>query len=157
MWRQVALPVILVALSWLTVSGATNFYLQWLDASYQRAFDENIASMHAASQVQQEIWRLHAEFIAKWDRTADWSQRLVSFDTEMQEPLQTLVARATTAQERTDAETIGQLARQYREELQSVLLPEARKPSANPDLHQDRLFALAVAISENADRIRQIN
>ena len=40
MWRQVALPVILVALSWLVVSGSTNFYLQWLDNSYQQVFDD---------------------------------------------------------------------------------------------------------------------
>jgi len=45
MWRQIALPVIGVALSWLAVSGSTNFYLQWLDDSYQRVFAENIASI----------------------------------------------------------------------------------------------------------------
>jgi len=66
------LPVILVALSWLVVSGSTNFYLQWLDDSYQQVFDQNISSMHAASLVQQEIWRLHAEVIARWNREDDW-------------------------------------------------------------------------------------
>jgi two-component system, NtrC family, sensor histidine kinase HydH len=157
MWRQVALPVILVALSWLVVSGSTNLYLMWLDDSYQSSFDENIASMHAASQVQQEVWRLHAEFIAKWDRAADWSERLRSFDAEMNEPLETLVARSITAQERLDAEAIRQLTRQYLEELRGSLLPEAEKSSTNPELRQDRLFALAVEISEKADRIRQIN
>ena len=60
MWRQITLPVIGVALCWLAVSGSTNFYLQWLDDSYQRVFDENISSMHAASVMQQEVWRLHA-------------------------------------------------------------------------------------------------
>src|SRR6478672_11645873 len=95
MWRQVALPVILVALSWLVVSGSTNFYLQWLDDSYQRVFDENISSMHAASLVQQEIWRLHAELIAQWNRDVDWSEHLKLFDDDMKAPLQTLVERAT--------------------------------------------------------------
>jgi two-component system, NtrC family, sensor histidine kinase HydH len=157
MWRQVALPVILMALAWLTVSGSTNFYLQWLDASYQRAFDENISSMHAASLVQQELWRLHAEFSAKWDRTFDWSQRLKAFDAEMREPLATLVARSTTPAERTAAEKIGELIRQYRNQLQSVLLTEPQPSGAGADLAQDRLFASAVEISERADRIRTIN
>src|SRR5207248_7965323 len=107
MWRQVALPVIVVALSWLAVSGSTNFYLQWLEDSYQRVFDENISSMHAASLVQQEIWRFHAELIAQWNRDIDWSPRLQSFDAEMQAPLETLVDRALTEQELSIAEAIN--------------------------------------------------
>src|SRR5580765_7389087 len=94
MWRQVALPVIGVALSWLAVSGSTNFYLQWLDDSYQRVFDENIASMHAASMMQQEVWRLHAELLAQWERDIDWSERLTTFDDEIQSWLETLAKRA---------------------------------------------------------------
>src|SRR6478672_3254847 len=99
MWRQVALPVILVALSWLVVSGSTNFYLQWLDDSYQQVFDENISSMHAASLVQQEIWRLHAEVIARWNRHGDWSKRLKEFDAELKPSLATLIERANNSSE----------------------------------------------------------
>src|SRR6185436_2540581 len=106
MWRQIALPVIVVALSWLAVSGSTNFYLQWLDDSYQQVFDENISSMHAASLVQQEIWRLHAEVIARWNRKADWSERLKEFDAEMKPPLATLIERATNPSERSVAQDV---------------------------------------------------
>src|SRR5262245_2264906 len=103
MWRQIALPVIVVALSWLAVSVSTNFYLQWLDRSDQRVFDENIASMHAASQVQQEVWRLHAEFIARWGRDDDWSIQLQQFEEGLQLPLRTLVVRAASDEERSVA------------------------------------------------------
>src|SRR5437016_6409630 len=113
MWRQVALPVIVVALSWLAVSGSTNFYLQWLDDSYQRVFDENIASMHAASLVQQEIWRLHAELIAQWNRKTDLSERLSSFQEETKPSLAMLVDRATTEEEAKLARFIGQLTASY--------------------------------------------
>src|SRR5438093_8008263 len=106
MWRQVALPVIVVALSWLAVSGSTNFYLQWLDDSYQRVFDENIASMHAASLVQQEMWRLHAELIAQWNRKIDWAERLKAFDEDTAPSLTVLVDRATTAEEKQIARSI---------------------------------------------------
>src|SRR5687767_12009642 len=109
MWRQIALPVILVGLSWLAVSGSTNFYLQWLDSSYQRVFDENIASMHAASLVQQEVWRLHAEVIAHWDRKTDWTRRLHMFDAETQPSLRTLVNRAGSEEERSVARSLSEL------------------------------------------------
>src|SRR5437870_4129335 len=148
MWRQVALPVIVVALSWLAVSGSTNFYLQWLDDSYQRVFDENISSMHAASLVQQEIWRLHAELIAQWNRDVDWSERVKTFDDDTQSPLTTLVERAINDEERTVAQSIVRLAAEYRAELHGVLLPAARRSADNPAVRQDRLFALAVEISE---------
>src|SRR5262245_27826614 len=157
MWRQVALPVILMALCWLTVSGSTNFYLQWLDSSYQQVFDEDIASMHAASLVQQEVWRLHAEFIAQWNRNTDWSQRLKSFDAEMQEPLQTLVSRAVSETEISLATKTNELMREYRAELDSALRLDDGESTAEFAAHQDRLFTLAVQISESTDGIRQIN
>src|SRR5262245_17835322 len=124
MWRQVALPVVLVALSWLLVSGSTNFYLQWLDDSYQQVFDENIASMHAASLVQQETWRLHAEVIAQWNRDVDWTLRLKTFDDETKASLATLVERAVAEQERSAAESIAKLTAAYSAELKTVLTPE---------------------------------
>ena len=156
MWRQIALPVIVVALSWLAVSGSTNFYLQWLDRSYQRVFDENIASMHAASQVQQEVWRLHAEFIARWNRNDDWSSQLQVFDRELQAPLKTLVERAVTPDERAVVQDLNDLSQQYHQQVQEVLLPAARQ-STEFAARQDRLSTLASQISEKADRLRQIN
>src|SRR3954471_24717525 len=143
MWRQVALPVIVVALSWLAVSGSTNFYLQWLDDSYQQVFDENITSMHAASLVQQEIWRLHAELVAQWNRDVDWSERAKQFDDETQGPLTTLVQRATTSDERAVAESIVRSTTEYRAEIDRVLLSAARQSPEKSAARQDRLFALA--------------
>src|SRR5437868_8712009 len=156
MWRQVALPVILVALSWLVVSGSTNFYLQWLDDSYQQVFDENISSMHAASLVQQEIWRLHAEVIARWNREDDWSARLKEFDSEMKAPLATLVERSSTSDELSIARQIDDLTARYRDQLQAALA-DGEKSSAASAATQDILFSLAVQISEKSDRIREIN
>jgi two-component system, NtrC family, sensor histidine kinase HydH len=156
MWRQIALPVILVALSWLAVSGSTNFYLQWLDSSYQQVFDQNIASMHAASLVQQEVWRLNAEFIARWDQD-EWSQRLTDFDATLEPSLRTLVSRSVNEQEQALAKTIGQLTRQYRQELEKALKKAAHQSSNDPSSAGDRLFALAVEISEQANAIRKIN
>jgi two-component system sensor histidine kinase HydH len=156
MWRQIALPVIGVALSWLAVSGSTNFYLQWLDDSYQQVFDENIASMHAASIMQQEVWQLHAEILAKWDRDVDWSERLDAFDEETQSSLDTLLKRATTNRERDAAAMIAKLAGDYLSAAHNVQKPESRR-STRGLAHQDQLFGLAAKMSDQADVIRQIN
>src|SRR3954469_9762069 len=110
MWRQIALPIIGLALCWLAVSGSTNFYLQWLDDSYQQVFDENISSIRAASQMQQNIWRLHAELIAQWDRKIDWSSEFASFKEQLETPLRTLDNKAITARERAAVEAISNSA-----------------------------------------------
>src|SRR5262245_36220015 len=157
MWRQIALPVMVVALSWLAVSGSTNFYLQWLDSSYQRVFDENIASMPAASPVQQAVWRLHAEIIAQWNRDEDWSEQLQAFNKELQGPLRTLIERAASKDERLVVEDMSVLTREYRDELQKVPQPAVRQSAENSAAMQDRLFGLAMQISEKADQLRHIN
>src|SRR6185369_5876034 len=149
MWRQIALPVIGVALSWLAVSGSTNFYLQWLDDSYQRVFDENIASMHAASSMQQEVWRLHAELLAQWERDIDLSDRLKAFDEETQSSLETLAKRATTDSERAAASMIAKLAGDYRAVVHNIRQPEARLALSSHSI-QDQLFNLAAQMSEQA-------
>src|SRR4051812_47178031 len=145
MWRQIALPVIGVALSWLAVSGSTNFYLQWLDESYQRVFDENISSMHAASLMQQEVWQLHAELLAQWNRDIDWTDRLRVFDDETESSLVTLAKRATTDRERAAAELTAKLAGEYRALAENVRQPSSRSTGAGLAV-QDQLFTLAVKI-----------
>ena len=129
MWRQVALPVIVVALSWLAVSGSTNFYLQWLDTSYQRVFDENVASMHAASFIQQETWRLHAEWNSQMDRIPDWSDRLRTYDSQVQADLAT-IEKGGTEEEKSVSSTIGQMKKQYRMLLEASRTGEARQRHA---------------------------
>src|SRR5262245_15758854 len=152
MWRQVALPVILVALSWLAVSGSTNFYLQWLEDSYQQVFDENVTSMHSASLVQQEQWRLHAEIIARWDRKQQWEPLLKAFDQETQAPLRTLVQRAGSPAESGIVRAISELMHEYRGLLQDILSQGTTQPTDRGI--QDRLLSLAVQISEKADDVR---
>ncbi len=156
MWRQIALPVIAVALSWLAVSGSTNFYLKWLDDSYQRVFDENIASMNAASFTQRHVWRLHAELLSQWNRTGDWSPRLNAFADNLKSPLQTLSERATTDEERLAAESITELTHEYMAAARSMKMPEIRQASDHSAI-QDRMLDLASKIAIRTDEIRRVN
>ena len=158
MWRQVALPVIVVALSWLTVSGSTNFYLQWLDNSYQQVFNQNVASMHAASLLQQEVWQLHAEAcslpaIAIPTGTSGY----VSSMWIPESPLATLRDRAVTPDEAATADALTSLLRQYRSALEGILLVPRQPETTDQTLDRDRLYELAGQVSERADHIREIN
>lgn len=156
MWRQIALPVIGLALSWLAVSGSTNFYLQWLDDSYQRVFDENISSIRAAGQMQQKIWRLHAELIAQWDRNIDWSSEINSFEEQLKLPLRTLANKATAERERDAVMAMSQLADEYQALMQAMRSPESRRLETGSS-SKEQLFSLAKNISEQSDSIRRVN
>jgi two-component system, NtrC family, sensor histidine kinase HydH len=157
MWRQVVLPVIIVGLSWLTMSVATSCYVLWLDASYQRVFDENIASATAAGALQERLWQFHAELITEWDRTADWSARLAAFERELANQFEALNASVTTPEERTLAESLHQQIQRYRDALDTLMRPESRPADEDLAARQAELFTIAAAASRQSDRIRQIN
>lgn len=156
MWRQIALPVIGVALSWLAVSGSTNFYLQWLDDSYQQVFDENIYSIQAASEMQQNIWRLHAELIAKWNRDVDWSADMKAYREELTEPLQALTRKATVDEEHATTDVISRSVDDYLALARSIQSPSIRQGEGAAK-SQEQLLNLAKNISERSDDIRRIN
>ena len=155
MWRQVVLPVIVVGLSWLTMSVATTCYVLWLDASHQRIFDENVASANAAAQLQEEVWHLHAEFLSQADAGRDWPRRLAEFDRATNEDLANLNRSVTTDEERSLATSLGELTQQYRQQL--VGLIDARQLAVSDSAGQAELFKLAAKVSQRADRIRQVN
>jgi len=157
MWRQVVLPVIIVGLSWLTMSVATSCYVLWLDASYQRTFDENIASATAAGLLQEKVWQFHAELVSQWDCIHDWSDRLAIFEKEVAAQLAALNASVTTAEERTLAESLNRQVQRYRDALQALVRPETRSADHDLAARQGALFTMAVEISRRSDRIRQIN
>jgi signal transduction histidine kinase len=158
MWRQVVLPVIIVGCSWFTMSVATTCYVLWLDTSYQRVFDENIKSATAAGHLQEEVWHLHAELLAKWDEKVDWVPRLAAFDKATREELNNLSDSVTTPEEQILADSVGQLTEQYRQRLAAALGPQQANSNDDYSLTQQaELFTLAALISDKSDRIRQIN
>ena len=60
MWRFVLPPVFVVAALWITMSTATNFYMQWIEDSHRQVFDENVVSIAAAKDLQKTAHRLEA-------------------------------------------------------------------------------------------------
>lgn len=61
MWKRLILPTVLVACCWALVSGATTYYIYWLNQSYQRVFAENVEAIYSASRVQELAWKILAD------------------------------------------------------------------------------------------------
>ena len=58
MWKTVLAPIALVIAVWVITSGATTYYLLWLDNSYESALVKNVRSIQAAESLQNDLWRV---------------------------------------------------------------------------------------------------
>ena len=58
MWKQLIAPTLVVAGCWCVVHSMTTFFIYWLDQSYAQALTKNLASMHAAGEVREYVWRI---------------------------------------------------------------------------------------------------
>jgi two-component system, NtrC family, sensor histidine kinase HydH len=157
MWRQVLLPVILVGALLFAVSAATTYYVQWLDASYQRVLAENVASTSSAALIQEEIWRIQAILTSPESQSTRWSRRLTTFDKEIHDQMAILVNSAESEDERKMTDLIRDLTKQYREQLEPVLRPELRPTNYDEVAAQTQLYSTAQSISDLADRVRYMN
>lgn len=61
MWKRLIFPTVFVAVCWLMVSGATTYYIHWLNQSYQRVFAENVEAIYSSSRVQEAAWKILAD------------------------------------------------------------------------------------------------
>src|SRR5580698_6046813 len=61
MWKHSVLATMIVALIWLTSSLVTSTYLVWLEGSYEKSLQQNLAVIDAADAIREDVWRLHAD------------------------------------------------------------------------------------------------
>jgi signal transduction histidine kinase len=155
MWRQVFLPVVLVGVAWLAVSGATTFYLQWLESSYQRTLDENVEPIQAAIDLQRALWELHADTASRRVTRVDWPTRLAQFDEESGKFFAVLRQGATHPQEQTAVARVEQGLVEYRRRLNAAL--ELRDQPEQLALARDTLYERAAQIATDLDEIQQLN
>jgi hypothetical protein len=144
MWRQVVLPVSVVGISWLTMSIATTCYVLWLDTSYQKMFDENVASATAAGTIQEEIWHLYAEFaefLAQGSSGRDWASRLQLFEKSVRDQLAILAESTTTAEEHQVTQELRSLTQKYHQQFQSVLASQSLGTTEDRPTNHAGLFA----------------
>lgn len=155
MWRQVLLPVVLVGVAWLTVSGATTFYLQWLDASYQRMLDENVIPIQSAIGMQRAIWELHADTASRRITRVDWPVRLQQFEKDCSTYLSAIRRGMTHPQEQQALETIEHGLEEYRRQLQVAL--ELKERFDQLAVARDGLYDVASQIATSLNEIQNLN
>jgi two-component system sensor histidine kinase HydH len=155
MWRQVLLPVVLVGVAWLAVSGATTFYLQWLESSYQQTLDEHVVPIQAAIGLQRAIWELHADTASRRIVRVDWPTRLPAFQQRASELLAAIRRGATQPQEQEALAEIERRLEEYRRQLQAALALQDR-----PDqlaVARDELYEVASRATIALDDIQKLN
>src|SRR5688572_183958 len=118
MWKKVIGPTLLVSLCWLTVSGATTYYIQWLYDSHELILRENVASIRAAGTMQEVLWRLQAFALDADDGLAgDERATLTGLEAEFERALVAAEQVASTTEEQPLVKTIRERFSIYREHL----------------------------------------
>lgn len=155
MWRQVALPVVLVSLAWLMVSGATTFYFQWLESSYQRALDQHVGPLQAAIDMQRSLWELHADTATRRIHRVDWPARLSQFERETAAFVETIRRGASNPAEHQALREIEQGLKRHRQRLDETLA--VRERSDQLPIARDALYEAASQVASALNRVQALN
>jgi signal transduction histidine kinase len=106
--------------------------------------------------MQQNIWRMHAELIANWNRQSDWSGKMKAYREELSGPLDILTRKATIDQEHAANQNISRSVHDYLALAEAMHSPAARQGESAAK-SQEQLLHLAKSVSERSDEIRRIN
>jgi signal transduction histidine kinase len=155
MWRQVFLPVVLVGVAWIAVSGATTFYLQWLESSYQQTLAENVKPIQAAIALQRAIWELHADTASRRITRVDWPSRVAQFEEEIGKFFAVIRQGATLPEEQAALAQAEQGLAQYRRKLEAALA--LRDQPEQLAVARDELYEVAAHVAFSLDHIQQLN
>jgi two-component system sensor histidine kinase HydH len=116
MLRKVVTPTAVVSLLWLTVGGATMYYINWVYHSQARDLAENFTTIQAADSMQDVLWRLQATAVEVAER-ADRHTRIEVAELEeaFEGHLAVVEASSATPETRLLAETIRDQFTRYRQ------------------------------------------
>jgi signal transduction histidine kinase len=150
-WLELLMPTILVGVAWLSVSGATTFYLLWLDERHEQVLNENVASIRAAAHMQHALWRLEiaaASPGAAAGETDAWARSAPAAVAAFQAALADAESSAFTSEEYPLVLQIGTQFNQYLHELAL---------SREPAMSHDQASRSAVEIMNLCDRLVTVN
>lgn len=157
MWKRLIYPTVVVAVSWMLVSGATTYYIYWLNQSYRRVFAENVEAIYASSRIQEAAWKILADINAG-DReevlaTAIFAPSIESLDREYMK----LHRISFTAPEIEQAKELGGQLTGFKALLTSLLNPGMDVEGAKRTALLHQLSDLTRGIAATSDQIRAIN
>ena len=148
MLNKVVAPTAIVSLLWLTVGGATIYYMNWVYHSHARDLAENFTTIRAADSMQDVLWRLQATAMEVAER-ADSHTRLEV--TELEEAFENYLAEveanSATDETRQLTETIRDQFTTYRQYIDRRLASPSPKESGGPPPVEMARFAHTIANS----------
>jgi two-component system sensor histidine kinase HydH len=100
MWKHGLLATVIVALIWLTSSLVTSSYLVWLEGSYEKSLQHNLASIDAADAIREDVWRLNASSHSN-SKDGSSSVPAAEIESRIRANLRRLDSTASTQVERT--------------------------------------------------------
>lgn len=157
MWKKVIFPTVIVTGFWMTVSGATTFYIYWLTRSYQRVFAENVEAVYSASRIQESAWKVLAD-ARTVDHDERQSVRLVQQTLEIfAEEIPRLKRISLTEHEITLMSNLARQTEEFRTVVNSLRTSSA---GADAELRAALVRQLATVtqdIAHTTDRLRELN
>jgi signal transduction histidine kinase len=161
MWKKVVGPIFLMAFLWLTVSGATTYYIYWLSEFNTRILKENVSSIRAGGSMQSAVWKLQAAFLDAIADTNDHDEEsarreILEIEADFRDAWKLASASSTTPAEPLLLRTMESKFTEYRE-LVDRSLRRPHEPGRSDAALVDQSTHLARSVSTAAEEIVRIN
>jgi len=155
MWKHVVLSAGIVAAIWLTSSLVTTTYLWWLEGSYEKSLQQNLASIDAAAALREDAWRLYASLDAH-SIDGSFSISPTEVESSIQRHVERLDLTAATSDARTIVGEIQNLIHAYHLPTHEPPQFDGKSSKSNSGAVREA-FNFARQIAAKADRISQID
>jgi two-component system, NtrC family, sensor histidine kinase HydH len=132
MWKKSITPTVLVSLLWLSVGGATAYYMSWVYRSHARDMAENFSTIRAADAMQEVLWKLQSTLIdVAGDADRHTQIEIADFENAFNDYLARADANTSATPEAKDlVASIGEQFRGYQRDLHRCLDRRKDKESA---------------------------
>jgi signal transduction histidine kinase len=150
MGKRFITPTVIVSLLWLSVGGATLYYIDWVYRSHLLDLHDNFTTIHQTDLMQDVLWRIQATVIEVAER-ADQHTRLEIAEMEGQfdEFLAGIRKTAATDEGKKLVAEIGEQFHAYRAEIDRRLEAMSDQDRAKTPLMELSRSAREIAISCN--------
>lgn len=157
MWKRLIFPTVIVAVSWLFVSGATTYYIYWLNQSYQRVFAENVEAIFSSSRLQETAWKVLADANASLYDTRLFGPAFTPATDSLEREYLKLKRLSFTSPE---LELVEKLGKQFKTFKSLLDLVAQESPVTDSGQRTTRFRQLSDSVREMAstsDQLRTIN
>lgn len=157
MWTKVVAPTVLVSLLWVTVSGGTTLYINWLFESHSRVLRENVATIQAAAGMEDVVWRLQAMAMQATEaQDAGLTTAMAALETAFEDHLSSAERIAITPEETALVAEIRDHFARYLREIRGGLAENGPEPVCSWE-RLENTVRLAHAVTRPCRRLLEVN